>query len=66
MFGPIVIATALLATSAPPAPAAGETALARMVDGVMTPQLQRLAIAGAVVVVVKDGAVALAKGGPTS
>ena len=64
MFGSIVIATALLATGAARAPAAAVApdALARVVDGVMTPQLQRLAIAGAVVVVVKDGAVALAKG----
>ena len=63
MFGSIVIATALLATGAARAPAAvAPDALARVVNGVVTPQLQRLAIAGAVVVIVKDGAVALAKG----
>jgi CubicO group peptidase (beta-lactamase class C family) len=61
VLGPIVIATALTAAHGAPA-AVPDAALARIVDGVVTPQMQRLSIAGAVVVVVKDGAVALAKG----
>jgi CubicO group peptidase (beta-lactamase class C family) len=67
VFGSVVIATIALASGVPPAagaPAADAAgaALAGVVDGIATAQRQRLSVAGAVVVVVKDGAIALAKG----
>jgi CubicO group peptidase (beta-lactamase class C family) len=67
VLGLIVTAMMALASGVSPASgaraaASGESALAGVVDGVATAQLERLSVAGAVVVVVKDGAIVLAKG----